>query len=62
MASGAKKIHAYVLNSVLPKRGLNDILCGAKGGYTTGHICGMTCGNCLRIIRNSTKLCRAYSP
>jgi hypothetical protein len=57
-------VHAYTMSEVLPKRDLNSKLCGARGGspYCTGHIKDMTCGNCLRIIRRSTKLCRAYSP
>lgn len=56
-------VHAYILSTLASDR-LNEKLCGETRGspYVTGHIHRMTCGRCLRIIRNSQKLSVAYSP
>ena len=45
------KIHAYTLTILHPKR-LNGMLCGKPGGISTGHIPGVTCLACLRILKN----------
>lgn len=45
------KIHAYTLTILHPKR-LNGMLCGKPGGVCTGHIPGVTCLACLRILKN----------
>lgn len=53
-------VHAYTL-SIFSRQ--NEKLCGVRSGspLVTGHIEGMTCGRCLRIIRRSKKLTAAYS-
>jgi len=59
------KIHAYTLTSVHPRERWNGVVCGSRGGrdglVVTGHISGMTCNACLKIISQNPKLKAAYS-